>query len=116
MAEDVSSIDADSTYSPAALLHIFNGLLAPAQTKKIIRLKGVNRAGKEALYGGYYYDVLSDETAEALLTLIVPARLRPSLTDNTTIEFQGYVTKRVSLAQGRDDVGRRDPGGVAAVR
>jgi hypothetical protein len=35
MAEDPSSLNSDSTYSPAALLHIFNGLLAPAQTKKI---------------------------------------------------------------------------------
>lgn len=104
MAEDVSSIDTDSIYSPAALLHIFNGLLTPAQTKKIIRLKGVYRTGKGALYGGYYYDVLADETAEAQLTLIVPARLRPSLTDNTTIEFQGYVTKRVALAQGRIEI------------
>jgi len=104
MAEDPSSLNSDSTYSPAALLHIFNGLLAPAQTKKIIRLKGVYRAGKGALYGGYYYDVLADETAEAQLTLIVPARLRPSLTDNTTIEFQGYVTKRVELAQGRIEI------------
>jgi exodeoxyribonuclease VII large subunit len=104
MAEDPSSINSDSTYSPAALLHIFNGLLAPAQTKKIIRLKGVYRAGKGALYGGYYYDVLADETAEAQLTLIVPARLRSSLTDNTTIEFQGYVTKRVALAQGRIEI------------
>jgi exodeoxyribonuclease VII large subunit len=104
MAEDPSSINSDSTYSPAALLHIFNGLLAPAQTKKLIRLKGVYRAGKGALYGGYYYDVLVDETAEAQLTLIVPARLRPSLTDNTTIEFQGYVTKRVALAQGRIEI------------
>jgi len=104
MAEDVSGINSDSTYSPAALLHIFNGLLAPAQTKKLIRLKGVYRAGKGALYGGYYYDVLADETAEAQLTLIVPARLRPSLTDNTTIEFQGYITKRVALAQGRIEI------------
>jgi hypothetical protein len=46
MAEDPSSINSDSTYSPATPLHIFNGLLAPAQTKKIIRLKGVYRAGK----------------------------------------------------------------------
>ncbi len=104
MAEDPSSIHSDSTYSPAALLHIFNGLLAPAQTKKIIRLKGVNRAGKGALYGGYYYDVLADETAEAQLTLIVPARLRATLNDNTTIEFQGYVTKRVALAQWRIEI------------
>ncbi|HEV3413403.1 MAG TPA: exodeoxyribonuclease VII large subunit [Puia sp.] len=104
MAEDSFSINTDFTYSPAALLHIFNGLLAPAQTKKIIRLKGVYRAGKGALYGGYYYDMLADETAEAQLTLIVPARLRPSLTDNTTIEFQGYVTKRVALAQGRIEI------------
>jgi exodeoxyribonuclease VII large subunit len=104
MAEDSSSINSDSTYSPAALLHIFNGLLAPAQTKRIIRLKGVYHVGKGALYGGYYYDVLADETAEAQLTLIVPARLRPQLTDNTTIEFQGYVTKRVALAQGRIEI------------
>jgi exodeoxyribonuclease VII large subunit len=104
MAEDPFMISTESTYSPAALLHIFNGLLAPAQTKKIIRLKGVYRAGKGALYGGYYYDLLADETAEAQLTLIVPARLRPSLTDNTTIEFDGYVTKRVALAQGRIEI------------
>ena len=104
MAEDLSSIPPDSTYSPAALLHIFNGLLAPAQTKKIIRFKGVYRAGKGVQYAGYYYDVLADETAEAQLTLIVPARMRPSLTDNTTIEFHGYVTKRVALAQGRIEI------------
>jgi len=104
MAEDPSSINSDFTYSPAALLHIFNSLLAPAQTKKIIRLKGVYRAGKGALYGGFYYDGLVDETAEAQLTLLVPARLRPQLTDNTTIEFQGYVTKRVALAQGRIEI------------
>jgi exodeoxyribonuclease VII large subunit len=104
MAEDPSSINSDSTFSPAALLHIFNSLLAPAQIKKMIRLKGVYRAGKGALYGDYYYDVLADETAEAQLTLIVPARLRPSLSDNTTIEFQGYITKRVALAQGRIEI------------
>jgi exodeoxyribonuclease VII large subunit len=104
MAEDPFMISTESTYSPAALLNIFNGLLAPAQTKKIIRLKGIYRAGKGALYGGYYYDLLADETAEAQLTLIVPARLRPSLTDNTTIEFEGYVTKRVALAQGRIEI------------
>jgi exodeoxyribonuclease VII large subunit len=104
MAEDNFSINTDSAYSPAALLHIFNGLLAPPQTKKIIRLKGVYRAGKGALYGGYYYDMLADETAEAQLTLIVPARLHPSLTDNTTIEFDGYITKRVALNQGRIEI------------
>jgi exodeoxyribonuclease VII large subunit len=104
MADELSTINTDSTYSPAALLHIFNGLLAPAQTKKIIRLKGIYRAGKGALYGGYYYDTLADETADAQLTLIVPARLRPELTDNTTIEFQGFITKRVALAQGRIEI------------
>jgi exodeoxyribonuclease VII large subunit len=104
MPDDLPIINTDSTYSPAALLHIFNGLLAPAQTKRIIRLKGIYHAGRGALYGGFYYDTLADETAEAQLTLIVPARLRPELTDNTTIEFQGYITKRVALAQGRIEI------------
>lgn len=104
MPDDLPINSPDSSYSPAALLHIFNGLLVPAQTKRIIRLKGIYRAGRGALYGGFYYDPLADETAEAQLTLIVPARLRPELTDNTTIEFQGYITKRVALAQGRIEI------------
>jgi exodeoxyribonuclease VII large subunit len=104
MPEEQSILTTDTCYSPSALLHIFNSMLAPGQTRKIIQLKGVYHPGKSTLYGGYYYDILADETAEAQLTLLVPARLRPSLKDNTTIEFQGYITKRVALNRGQIEI------------
>src|SRR5450631_591982 len=47
---------------------------------------------------------LKDETTDAMLTLIVPALLKPSLVPGKTIEFQGYITKRVVPGGGRIEI------------
>jgi len=97
-------VSEDISYTPASLLHLFNGVLTPAATKKIILLKGIYVAGRGVTYAGFFYDTLKDETTEAVLTLVVPALLRSSLVPNKTIEFYGYITKRVVLNGGRIEV------------
>jgi hypothetical protein len=67
-------------------------------------LKGIYVAGRGVTYAGFFYDTLKDETTEAVLTLVVPALLRNSLVPNKTIEFYGYITKRVVLNGGRIEV------------
>jgi len=95
---------ADISYTPASLLHLFNSILSPAATKKIILLKGIYVAGKGVTYAGFFYDTLKDEATDAVVTLVVPALLRSGLTHNKTIEFYGYITKRVVLHGGRIEV------------
>jgi len=99
--DDVSE---ELSYTPASLLHLFNSVLAPAATKKIILMKGIYVAGRGVTYAGYFYDTLKDETTDAVLTLVVPALLRNRLVPNKTIEFYGYITKRVVLNGGRIEV------------
>lgn len=104
MSEEQSILTSDIIYSPASLLHVFNSALAPAQTKKIILLKGIYQAGKGVPYSGYFYDTLKDETTDALLTLVVPALLRGELKNNKTIEFHGYISKRIVANAGRIEI------------
>ncbi|HEY4107866.1 exodeoxyribonuclease VII large subunit [Puia sp.] len=100
----MEGVSEDISYTPASLLHLFNSVLAPSATKKIILLKGIYLAGRGVTYAGFFYDTLKDETTEAVLTLVVPALLRNGLTNNKTIEFYGYITKRVVLNGGRIEV------------
>src|SRR5258708_31302684 len=106
----MDSVSEDISYTAASLLHLFNSVLAPSATKKIILLRGIYLGGRGVTYAGFFYDTLKDETTEAVLTLVVPALLRNGLTHNKTIEFYGYITKRVVLNGGGRD-GR--PGGSA---
>ena len=94
----------DIRYTPASLLHLFNSILAPSATKKIILLKGIYQAGKGVTYAGFFYDTLKDEATDAVLTLVVPALMRNGLVQGKTIEFYGYITKRVVLNGGRIEV------------
>jgi hypothetical protein len=100
----MEGVSQDISYTPAALLHLFNSVLAPAATKKIILLKGIYVAGRGVTYAGFFYDTLKDEATEAVLTLVVPALLRNGLVTHKTIEFYGYITKRVVLNGGRIEV------------
>ncbi len=104
MNEDQAALTTNISYTPASLLHIFNSVLAPAQTKKIISLKGIYVPGKGVSYSGFYYDTLKDEATDALMTLVVPALLRNELRPNKTIEFYGYITKRVVANAGRIEI------------
>ena len=100
----MDGVSEDIRYTPASLLHLFNSVLSPAATKKIILLKGIYVAGRGVTYGGFFYDTLKDEATDAVLTLVVPALLRTGLVPNKTIEFYGYITKRVVLNGGRIEV------------
>ena len=100
----MDGVSEDIHYTPASLLHLFNGALTTAATKKIILLKGIYVAGRGVTYAGFFYDTLKDETTDAVLTLVVPALLRNGLVNNKTIEFFGYITKRVVLNGGRIEV------------
>jgi exodeoxyribonuclease VII large subunit len=87
-------------YSPSAVLNLFNNALNIAQRKKLIQLKGVFIQGRSTPYNGYYYDTLRDESADAQLTIIVPALIRGDLQANKTITVNGFITKRVMAGSG----------------
>jgi exodeoxyribonuclease VII large subunit len=104
MADDKLTFTTGISYSPSALLQLFNTALTPSPTKNMIQLKGIYQPGRGANYNGFFYDQLKDETTDAMLTLIVPALLKASLEPGKTIEFHGYITKRVVPGGGRIEI------------
>lgn len=91
-------------YSPLAILNLFNNAIAVNQSKRLIQLKGAFLSRGGAAYNGYYYDSLRDESADALLTIIVPALIRNNLQPNKAITVNGFITRRVVNNASRIDV------------
>jgi hypothetical protein len=75
------------TYSPAAVLNLFNNSISVNQAKRLIQLKGVYIQGKNAVYSGYYYDTFRDESSEAAITILVPSLIRNELKPNKTVKL-----------------------------
>jgi exodeoxyribonuclease VII large subunit len=83
------------TYSPAAVLNLFNNSISISQTKRIIQLKGIYVQGKGGLYSGYFYDTFRDESSDASITILVPPLIRNELQPNKTITVNGFITRRI---------------------
>jgi exodeoxyribonuclease VII large subunit len=88
------------TYSPAAVLNLFNNSISVSQAKRIIQLKGIYVPGKGALYSGYYYDTFRDESSDAAITILVPPLIRSELQPNKTVTVNGFITRRIIGQQG----------------
>lgn len=81
-------------YSPAALVSIFSKAFILQEEKKVIQIRGVFlKVGKES-YGGFYYDKLKDESSDHTITLITSNLIHNDLKDNTTIIFNGFLTRK----------------------
>jgi len=88
------------TYSPAAILNLFNNSLSVNQTKRIIQLKGVYLQGKGNQYSGYFYDFFRDEASDAAITILVPPLIRNEMQPHKTVTVNGFVTRRVINSSG----------------
>jgi hypothetical protein len=88
------------TYSPAAVLNLFNNSISVNQARRIIQLKGVYIQGKNTVYSGYYYDTFRDESSEAAITILVPPLIRNELKPNKTVTVTGFITRRIVNASG----------------
>lgn len=88
------------TYSPAAVLNLFNNSISINQTKRIVQLKGIYVQGKGNQYSGYFYDTFRDESSDAAITILVPPLIRQELQPNKTVTVNGFVTRRVINSSG----------------
>ncbi len=82
-------------FSPSSIVAIFNAATVTKEEKKIIQVRGVFRKTGTANYAGNYYNRLKDEASDSSITLITSALLHNQLEDNKTIEFNGFITRRV---------------------
>ncbi|RFZ85197.1 hypothetical protein DYU05_06240 [Mucilaginibacter terrenus] len=89
-----------TTYSPAAILNLFNNSISINQTKRIVQLKGIYIQGKGNQYSGYFYDTFRDESSDAAITILVPPLIRNELQPNKTVTVNGFVTRRVINSSG----------------
>jgi len=85
-------------YSPASIVSIINANLSIREEKKIIQLRGIFKKTGTASYGGYFYNRLKDEASDYQITLITSAILHNQILDNKTIEFNGFITRKLDKA------------------
>jgi exodeoxyribonuclease VII large subunit len=88
------------TYSPAAVLNLFNNSISISQTTRIVQLKGIYVQGKGTQYSGYFYDTFRDEASDAAITILIPPLIRNELQPNKTVTVNGFVTRRVINTSG----------------
>jgi exodeoxyribonuclease VII large subunit len=88
------------SYSPAAVLNLFNNSISVNQIKRIVQLKGIYVQGKGTQYSGYFYDFFRDEASDAAITILVPPLIRNEMRPNKTVTVNGFVTRRVINSSG----------------
>lgn len=84
-----------SVYSPKSLVSIFEKAFILQEEKKIIQIKGVFLKAGTVLYNSGYYDKLKDEASDYSLTVVTSSLIHNELRDNTTIQFNGYLTRKI---------------------
>ncbi len=82
-------------FSPSSIVAIFNAATITKEEKKIIQVRGIFKKTGTASYGGYYYNRLKDEASDNSITLLTSAIMHNQLEDNKTIEFNGFISRRV---------------------
>jgi len=82
-------------FSPSAIVAIFNAATITKEEKKIIRVRGIFKKTGTANYGGNYYNRLKDEASDSTITIIISSLIHNQLDDNSTIEFNGFITRRI---------------------
>ncbi|MES2331795.1 MAG: exodeoxyribonuclease VII large subunit [Bacteroidota bacterium] len=87
-------------FSPSSIVAIFNAATVTKEEKKIIQVRGIFKKTGTVNYQGYYYNSLKDEAGDNSITLLTSALMHNQLEDNKTIEFNGFITRRVEK-QGR---------------
>jgi exodeoxyribonuclease VII large subunit len=90
-------------YSPSSIVAIFNAAVIVREERKMVQVKGIFKKTSNANYGGYYYNRLKDEAADYSITLVTPAILHNKLDDNKTIEFNGFISRKLDK-RGRIDI------------
>jgi exodeoxyribonuclease VII large subunit len=87
--------EAGAFFSPSSIVAIFNAATVTREEKKIIQVRGIFRKLGTASYGGYYYNKLKDEASDNSITLLTSALMHNQLEDNKTIEFNGFISRKV---------------------
>lgn len=90
-----NTIHITPVYSPASLVSIFSKAFILPEERKIIQVKGVFQKSGTVPYGDHYYDKLKDEASDHTLTIITSSLVHNDLKDNTTIQFNGFVTRKI---------------------
>jgi exodeoxyribonuclease VII large subunit len=101
---DAETENRELTFTPGAVLTIFNNSLSPGGVRKIIQLRGIFQQRSQNNYNGMMYGSLKDETSDALLTVIVPAIIFPKLEPGKVVTVNGFVNKKVVTNGSRIDI------------
>lgn len=87
-----------NSYSPSAIINIFNNSISVGEEKKIITIEGIYLRQNSKEYNGYYYDKIKDTYSDKSLTLVVPKILRNTINQEYIYLFSGYLSRKISDA------------------
>ncbi len=90
------STEHDIIYSPASIVSIFNANTTTPAEKRIIKIRGIFCKTGTSNYGGFFYNKLRDEASDYAMTLITSALVHTELKPDTTIEFNGFISRKIN--------------------
>lgn len=99
----ITDISHNHFYSPSSIISILNASLSIKEEKKIIQVRGIYKKSGTTNYGGFFYDKIKDEASDFQITLVTPAIIHNKLEDNKTIEFNAFITRKITK-QGQIDI------------
>lgn len=82
-------------FNPSEIFGMYSDFLA-RQGGKVVSVRGVFNSGAGKSYGGFYYDVISDQYSGQELGIKIPELLRDRLTDGNLVDLAGVIERKLN--------------------
>lgn len=82
-------------FNPSEIFGMYSDYLAK-QGGKIICVRGIFNQGAGKSYGGFYYDIISDQFSGQELGIKIPANLRNNLTNGNLVDLAGIIERKLN--------------------
>ena len=82
-------------FSPSEIFGLYSDFLA-RQGGRVVGVRGIFNSGAGKLYGGFYYDTISDQYSGQELGIKIPSMLRDKLTDGNLVDLAGVIERKLN--------------------
>lgn len=82
-------------FNPSEIFGMYSDFLA-RQGGRVVSVRGIYSSGAGKSYGGFYYDVISDQYSGQELGIRIPALLRDKLTEGNLVDLAGVIERKLN--------------------
>ena len=82
-------------FNPSEIFGMYSDFLA-RQGGRVVSVRGIYSSGAGKSYGGFYYDVISDQYSGQELGIKIPELLRDRLADGNLVDLAGVIERKLN--------------------